>query len=194
MDRDLGIPPIVGIERQFALAQRVADIYDAPLWSGEYGYWGGEESFWGEDADSLSRLNRYADTEDERMLGSAYWVWKQACGDPQNGIGPYGNALMMQECETGGEAPPKTGLLEILSRAYPQSAPGALTSLEAEGGVVDLAGTAAGRSCDLEVWVPGTAKPDVEVSGITKVETTEVTGGWIVTGCVDGDYTLSTKG
>lgn len=194
MDRDLGIPPIVGIERQFALAQRVADIYDAPLWSGEYGYWGGEESFWGEDADSLSRLNRYADTEDERMLGSAYWVWKQACGDPQNGIGPYGNALMMQECETGGEAPPKTGLLEILSRAYPQSAPGVLTSLEAEGGVVDLAGTAAGRSCDLEVWVPGTAKPDVEVSGITKVETTEVTGGWIVTGCVDGDYTLSTKG
>ncbi|MFB6611221.1 glycoside hydrolase family 5 protein [Agromyces sp. NPDC056379] len=194
MDRDLGIPPIVGIERQFALAQRVADTYDAPLWSGEYGYWGGEESFWGEDADSLSRLSRYADTEDERMLGSAYWVWKQACGDPQNGIGPYGNALMMQECETGGEAPPKTGLLEILSRAYPQSAPGALTSLEAEGGVVDLAGTAAGRSCDLEVWVPGTAKPDVEVSGITKVETTEVPGGWIVTGCVDGDYALSTRG
>lgn len=194
MDRDLGIPPIVSIERQFALAQRVADLYDAPLWSGEYGYWGSEESNWGEDADSLSRLNRYADAEDERMLGSAYWVWKQACGDPQNGIGPFGNALMMQECETGGDAPPKSGLLEILSRAYPQSAPGVLTSLEAEGAVVDLAGTTPDRSCDLEVWIPGAAEPDVEVTGIEEVETAEVPGGWIVTGCAEGDYTLSTDG
>jgi hypothetical protein len=187
MDRDLGIPPIVSIERQFALAQRVADLYDAPLWSGEYGYWG-------DDDDVLARMNRYADAEDERMLGSAYWVWKQACGDPQNGIGPFGNALMMQECESGGDAPPKTGLLEILSRAYPQSAPGVLTSLEAEGGAVELSGTTAERSCDLEVWIPGTAEPDVEVTGITEVETSEVPGGWIVTGCADGDYTLTTDG
>lgn len=187
MDRDLGIPPIVSIERQFALAQRVADLYDAPLWSGEYGYWG-------DDDDVLARMNRYADEEDERRLGSAYWVWKQACGDPQNGIGPFGNALMMQECETGGDAPPKADLLEILSRAYPQSAPGVLTSLEAEGAAVDLAGTTPDRGCDLEVWVPGAAEPDVEVTGIEEVETTEVPGGWIVTGCADGDYTLSTNG
>lgn len=40
MDRDLGIPPIVSIERQFELAQRVADSYRSALWSGEYGYWG----------------------------------------------------------------------------------------------------------------------------------------------------------
>lgn len=38
MDRDLGIPAIVGLERQFVLAERVAAQYDAPLWSGEYGY------------------------------------------------------------------------------------------------------------------------------------------------------------
>ncbi|KRC61593.1 hypothetical protein ASE14_12175 [Agromyces sp. Root81] len=185
MDRDLGIPPIVSIERQFALAQRVADIYDAPLWSGEYGYWG-------EDDDVLARLNRYADAEDERRLGSAYWVWKQACGDPQNGIGPVGNALMMQDCETGGDAPPKSDLLEILSRAYPQAAPGVLASLEADGAAIDLAGTTDAGSCGLEVWIPGSAEPDVQVTGITKVETTEVPGGWIVTGCADGDYTLST--
>ena len=36
--------------------------------------------------------------------------------------------------------------------------------------------------------------PDVEVTGIEEVETTEVPGGWIVTGCADGDYTLSTNG
>ncbi len=80
MDRSLGIPAIVSLERQFTLAQRVADEYNAPLWSGEYGYWG-------DNSDVDARLTRYAKAEDANMLGSAYWVWKQACGDPQNGIG-----------------------------------------------------------------------------------------------------------
>ena len=120
MDRSLGIPPIVGMDRQFVLAQRVADEYGAPLWSGEYGYWG-------DDVDVVDRLARYADAEDANRLGSAYWVWKQACGDPQNGIGPTGNGLMVQDCETGDDAAPRDDLLRILTRAYPQSAPGVLT-------------------------------------------------------------------
>ena len=57
-------------------AQRVADTYGEPLWSGEYGYWG-------EDADRVERLSRYADLEDEHLLGSAYWVWKQASAIPR---------------------------------------------------------------------------------------------------------------
>ncbi|PPL18366.1 hypothetical protein GY24_10615 [Microterricola pindariensis] len=186
MDRSLGIPPIVGLERQFGLAQRVAAEYDAPLWSGEYGYWG-------EDADVLARLTRYADAEDAHLLGSAYWVWKQACGDPQNGIQEFGNALMMQDCVTGGDAPPKADLLEILSRAYPQHAPGRLTALEADGAAVQLAGSTDARSCGLRVWVPGTAEPTVEATGVTDVEATAVPGGWIVTGCAGGEYSLSTR-
>ncbi|SDS58964.1 Aryl-phospho-beta-D-glucosidase BglC, GH1 family [Microterricola viridarii] len=186
MDRSLGIPPIVGLERQFDLAQRVAAEYDAPLWSGEYGYWG-------EDADVLARLTRYADAEDAHLLGSAYWVWKQACGDPQNGIQEFGNALMMQDCATGGDAPPKADLLEVLSRAYPQQAPGTLTALEAEGAAVQLAGRTDARSCGLRVWVPGTAEPAVEATGITDIEATAVPGGWIVTGCAGGEYSLSTR-
>lgn len=186
MDRDLGIPPIVALERQFTLAQRVADEYSAPLWSGEYGYWG-------EDADVLARMNRYAIAEDAHRLGSAYWVWKQACGDPQNGIGPVGNALMMQDCATGGDGPPKADLLRILSRAYPQSAPGVLTSLAGHEADLTLAGSTAKRSCGLTVWIPGEAQPVVATEGITNVETVAVPGGWNVTGCADGDYTLTTR-
>ena len=185
MDRSLGIPPIVGMDRQFVLAQRVADEYGAPLWSGEYGYWG-------EDADVVDRLSRYADAEDANRLGSAYWVWKQACGDPQNGIGPTGNGLMVQDCETGDDAPPRDDLLAILSRAYPRSAPGVLTALEADGAHVSLAGSVAERSCGLEVWVPGSAEPELSSSGITDAATAAVPGGWRITGCADGDYTLST--
>ena len=185
MDRSLGLPPIVGMERQFELAQRVADSYGAPLWSGEYGYWG-------DDADRVARLERYAATEDAYRLGSAYWVWKQACGDPQNGIGPVGDGLMRQDCETGEDAAPRAALLEILSRAYPQSAPGELTALTADGAEFALAGTADGEGCGLRVWVPGSAKPDLRAEGITEVELTEVPGGWTVTGCVDGEYALTT--
>lgn len=170
----------------------MADEYDAPLWSGEYGYWGDEETNWGEDEDSLSRLTRYAKTEDENLLGSAYWVWKQACGDPQNGIGPVGNALMMQDCETGGDLPPKAGLLGILGRAYPQSSPGRLISLEAEGPTLRMTGTTDVPGCDLRIWIPGPAKPNVQASGLTSIKLAKVPGGWNVTGCADGDYTLKT--
>ncbi|GAA4377505.1 glycoside hydrolase family 5 protein [Paeniglutamicibacter cryotolerans] len=184
MDRDLGIPPIVSLERQFRLAQRVAAAYDAPLWSGEYGYWG-------EEKDTLSRLTRYAKAEDENLLGSAYWVWKQACSNPQNGIGPVGDALMMQDCVTGGDLPPKSGPLEILSRAYPQSAPGRLISLEAEGPALTLTGIADVHGCGLRIWIPGKAKPNVMAAGLTSLKRVQVPGGWTVTGCADGEYTLS---
>ena len=127
MDRSLGLPPIVGIERQFELAERAAEAYGVPLWSGEYGYWG-------DAADRVDRLTRYAAEEDARVLGSAYWVWKQACGDPQNGIGEFGDALMPQDCATGGDAPPRDDLLALLSRAYPRSAPGTVTELSARRG------------------------------------------------------------
>ncbi|MET0975227.1 MAG: cellulase family glycosylhydrolase, partial [Leifsonia sp.] len=163
MDRSLGIPPIVGMDRQFTLAQRVADGYGAPLWSGEYGYWGDED-------DVVDRLQRYADGEDAHLLGSAYWVWKQACGDPQNGIGPTGNGLMVQDCETGGDAAPRDDLLQILTRAYPRTAPGTLTSLEGDGPRITFAGTTQERGCGLEVWIPGDAHPEFDVTGITEVD------------------------
>ena len=164
----------------------MADSYGDPLWSGEYGYWG-------EDADRVERLSRYADLEDAHLLGSAYWVWKQACGDPQGGINDMTDALMREDCTTGEPAPPRDELLSILGRAYPRSAPGVLTSLSADGSAVDLAGTAEERSCGLEVWIPGTGEPDLESTGITDLEASPVAGGWIITGCADGAYELSSR-
>ncbi|WP_269936500.1 glycoside hydrolase family 5 protein [Arthrobacter sp. HY1533] len=186
MDRDLGIPPIVGMERQFQLAQRVADSYGAPLWSGEYGYWG-------ESADVESRMARYAATEDQHMLGSAYWVWKQACGDPQNGVGSTGNGLMVQDCATGGDAAPQTVILDHLSRAYPMRTPGKLTSLAAQGPAFQLAGTTTARNCGLKMWIPGSAQPAVEGTGVTDIKATQVPGGWQLAACAEGAYTLRSK-
>lgn len=183
MDRSLGLPPIVSMERQFDLALRAAHAYGMPLWSGEYGYWG-------EDADRVARLERYADLEDQHLLGSAYWVWKQACGDPQGGLVDLTDSLMRQDCTTGEDAPPRSDLLEILSRAYPRSAPGVLTSLSAQDSDIRLTGSGA-DGCGLEVWIPGSAEPDLRTTGITGVRSTEVEGGWIVSGCAEGDYELT---
>ncbi|MGX5695570.1 glycoside hydrolase family 5 protein [Agromyces soli] len=193
MDASLGLPTIVSTERQFELAQRVADEHGMPLWSGEYGYWG-------DDAATAAHLSRYAVEEDHRMLGSAYWVWKQACGDPQNGIQELGNALLSEECATGEDAPRKDHLLSILSRAYPQQAPGVLTSLAAgtsgdDGAEFRLTGRAEQPTCGLQVWIPGESKPAIdEQSGLDEVELEQVDGGWILTGCADGDYALASAG
>lgn len=187
MDASLGIPPIVGMERQFGLGERAATSYDAPLWSGEYGFWGDTEN-------RVSKLTRYAALEDEYRIGGAYWVWKQACGDPQNGIQDIGDGLIVQDCASGEFSGTNEPLLEILSRAYPQAAPGHVTSLTADGATIALAGTASGRSCGLKVWVPGDAEPAPEVSGITDLDVTAAGGGWVVTGCAEGDYSLTNKG
>ncbi|GAA1939252.1 cellulase family glycosylhydrolase [Agromyces allii] len=193
MDRSLGIPTIVSTERQFELAQRVADEHGMPMWSGEYGYWG--------DAASIgSRLTRYAAEEDRRMQGSAYWVWKQSCGDPQNGIGEFGIGLVPEDCATGDDAPRNEQLLGILSRAYPQAAPGTLTSLSAgvagdDGGRMSLTGVVDGPTCGLTVWVPGSAEPTIaDSSGLTRLEVEPQPGGWVVTACAEGAYALATEG
>ncbi|MFH8252315.1 glycoside hydrolase family 5 protein [Microbacterium sp. B2969] len=186
MDRSLGIAPIVSMERQFALAQRVADAYGVPLWSGEYGYWG-------DAADRVARLDRYATLEDQYVLGSAYWVWKQACGDPQGGIGDVGDALVPQDCASGEGLPKRDDLLKILGRAYPQSAPGAVYDLSASDTGFSMKGTVGEKGCGLRVWFPGPAEPSLEVTGITDLKTTLVTGGWFATGCAEGDYSLATK-
>lgn len=195
MDASLGLPPIVGMERQFMLGTRAAGSYGTALWSGEFGFWGDTEN-------RVSHLERYAALEDEYRIGGAYWVWKQACGDPQNGVQDIGDGLVIQDCATGEFSGVNQPLLDILSRAYPQSAPGKLKFLHAAGREITMTGHAAERSCGLRVWIPrstdpsviidGATEPTLETEGLSEVKATAVDGGWIVTGCAEGDYSLST--
>lgn len=182
MDRDLGIPPIVGMERQFDLAQRVADSYGAAVWSGEYGYWGD---------DLLPRLRRYAAAEDAHALGSAYWVWKQACGDPQNGKQATGDGLIPQDCATGEELPPKEQILRILSRPYPKVTAGRIERLSSSPDRIDLTGRASTDSCPLLLWFPGSKYPTVETEGVNGLGVSKVNGGWEIVGCASGEYRIS---
>lgn len=73
------------------------------------------------------------------------------------------------------------------------STPDILTLATSLNTLIRLAGRSDMRGCGLEVWVPGAAEPDVTVTGVTDLVSTRVDGGWLVTGCVDGQYSVSTN-
>ncbi|GAB1820975.1 glycoside hydrolase family 5 protein [Herbidospora sp. RD11066] len=175
---DLPIDPA----RAVALAARMAGRYGTPLWTNA---WGG------------GRLNAYAEAEDGAMIGGAFWVWKQSCGDPQLfGTDPAtaGN-LMAVDCATGEEIAPSPSVTKVVSRAYPRVVPGRLTSLysDPERRHLRLTGTGGTGRCDLDVWAPGAARPAVTTSGVATVAFREVPGGWRISGCPAGDFALELR-
>ena len=173
------------IERGFDNAERAAASYGAPLWSGEWGWFG-------EPEDARSRLERYIAQEDARRLGGAWWVWKQACGDPHVvGYPGASGSLNPTECPSGRPLGLVTGYTDLLRRAYPRFAPGRLTRLESDWktGRFSLSGKAGDGSCRLEVWVPD-REPSVSGDGVGDLRVERRPGGWLVSGCAHGEYSL----
>ncbi|HEV3000727.1 MAG TPA: cellulase family glycosylhydrolase [Solirubrobacteraceae bacterium] len=174
------------IEQGFDNAERAAAAYGAPLWSGEWGWFGPPEQ-------SRARLERYLAEEDARRLGGAWWVWKQACGDPHvAGYPGASGSLNPTECPSGRPLGLVTGYTDLLRRAYPRFAPGRLTELRSDwrSGRWSLRGRAGDGSCRLEVWVPD-GEPDLAADGVGDLRAERRPGGWLVTGCARGAYALS---
>ncbi|TMR90986.1 glycoside hydrolase family 5 protein [Nonomuraea basaltis] len=188
MDQGLGLT-MVSIERGLDLAQRMAERYGAALWPGEWGWFG-------DPAADGAKVARYGAAEDRHMIGGAFWVWKQACGDPHAypGTAATGGNLMIVDCASGRDLPPPAQYVSVLSRAYPRAVPGRLTSLTATGRRLRLTGTAAHGSCELDLWIPGTARPSVVATAISRIDLRQAPGGWRVTGCASGRYALTTDG
>ncbi|MFC1414862.1 glycoside hydrolase family 5 protein [Streptacidiphilus sp. N1-12] len=191
VDQDHGLT-LVSVDRGFALAQRQADAYGMPLWIGEWGWFGSGST-------DDQRTAEFADAEDAHLTGGAFWVWKQACGDPQSDqkAATAGN-LERTDCATGKDLPPDAAFAAVLSRPYPRFAPGELTRLTVDPqGRLTLEGTApkaaagAGNGCTLDVWFPGAARPVVAGSGVGGIDLRQVDGGWRITGCAGGSYRLT---
>jgi endoglycosylceramidase len=190
-DRALGISA-VSIERGFELAAAAARAYGTTFWSGEWG-WFGEP---GENADELER---YARQEDRHLVGGAWWVWKQACGDPHQFPGPGGESFGISPslnrfaCPSGESLGVPRAFRRVLSRAYPLAAPGRLESLRSDSstGSLALAGRVERPACGLRVRFPSRGgRPELEGSGVDRLELRRVPGGWVTTACVDRSYEL----
>ena len=80
----------------------------------------------------------------------------------------------------------------ILARPYVRMAPGRITSMTSDPArpALEVAGDDPARtdSCRLEAWFPGTAPPRADATGVTSLRTTQVPGGWLVSGCAGGSW------
>lgn len=187
------------------VAHRAAS-YGAALWIGEW-------SFSIFDEDALKKLRAHIEIQDSHELGSAWWQWKVACGAPQTfeGLKPkpifreVGN-LNPTKCPSGKAVHRPKGWKAIISRAYPQAAPGDITRLKAHGTRLKLKGEspcnnrlrqADSKACRLVVWIPkhkhhAHRRPKLDDHHLRHVHVRKVSGGWLATADVQGDYSLTT--
>ena len=186
MDQGLGVT-LVTIEQGYALAQRTAAAYGVPLWSGEWGWFG-------PGAGVASNFDRFLDQQNAGQLGSAIWVWKKACGDPQTGATDQeSGGLDPVSCPAGKDRPSPAFEVTALSQAYPRSAPGRLSRLTSSPAGVDLRLAGSGTGV-LDVWIPGASKPTGSWTGLRGVTlAAQPGGGWRLAGRATGTYSLSLR-
>ena len=185
LDQSLGLT-IASIERNLAMSAEAAKSYGAALWLGEWGWFG-------DPAVDGAKVQRFVAAQDRLGVGGAFWVWRQGCGSPETGDDAQSSGNFVSiDCRTGELSPPPDAFAEPLSRAYPRAFPGRLDSL-ASGGT-DLTFTATvddpDINCQLDIWVPGDARPNLTTTGVTDADATQVDGGWQVTGCASGSYSV----
>jgi endoglycosylceramidase len=190
---------VVPLRFGFEQAQREASAYGTTFWIGEWGPFS-------DAAGDGDYMTRFAALEDEFQVGSAFWQWKQACGDPHgvsypDGAVPSasGNLVRVRCGDPAAPAGVVEGLVErnarVLSRPYLRAFPGTATfrSDPATRRLV-ASGTAAAGAAPVEAWVPGAARPLVTATGLTPVRRRQVPGGWLVSATPSGGgWTLTTQ-
>ena len=163
----------------------------------------GEWGWFGADPDTNApKVAEYAAQEDAHLVGGAWWQWKQACGDPHSIGTPGGHppsqtdSLVRVACPSDTPVGIPAPFQQILGRAYPRAAPGALTSLTSDSasGTLHLSGAAGPNSGSslLDVWVPAAGgAPVISGTNVSAVRTTAVPGGYRITAKAAGSYQLS---
>jgi endoglycosylceramidase len=193
-------PKVLSVEQTFEVGQAGADELGAALWIGEYG-------FWDTSPETLSVARRFAAEEDSRVLGGAWWQWRQTCGDPHSVGTPGATAtedqvhLNTMGCPGNEDLGPTEEFLTILGRAFPRASPGRVTNLQSDPDTASFSMEATGAEAGsiLVVWVPESADdtgPAVTSSaGLDEVEVIDVDGGKFVTATTTGsDYSLVLSG
>ncbi|MEY2567391.1 MAG: endoglycosylceramidase [Actinomycetota bacterium] len=169
----------------FEQAQREATVYGTTFWVGEWGPFS-------DAAGDGDYATRFAALEDEFQVGSAFWQWKQACGDPHGVSYPEGSVpsasgnLVRVRCgDPSAPAGVVEGLVErnarVLSRPYLRAFPGTATfTSDPAARRLVASGTAPTGSAPVEAWVPGDARPALAATGLTALSRRHVPGGWLV--------------
>jgi endoglycosylceramidase len=173
---------VVPLRTGFEQARREATVYGTTFWVGEWGEFGADGDY----------TRRFAALEDEFQVGSAFWQWKQACGDPHGVSWPdggvpkeSGNLVRVRCGDAAAPAGVPIGLVrsnsDVLSRPYPRAFPGSVTfTSDPVSRRLAVHGTGGIGAGDLDVWVPGASPPSLTTVGLRRVRTRQVAGGWRV--------------
>jgi endoglycosylceramidase len=166
--------------------------YHTAIWTGEYGWFA-------DNAHNAGELAKYAHLEDANLAGSAWWQWRQACGDPHT-IGTPGGTppstlihYNKNDCPGDVNQGPVPTWQIVLSRPYLRAAPGRLVSVASSGPnrTLTAVATAAAPGSTVDLWVAGTTAPTVGGLHVAGVRVVAVTGGFRVALTVCGaDYTV----
>lgn len=197
-------PETLTLAQVFSIMQRTAERYGVTFWIGEYGWFG-------DPAQNLEPLRRFGQFEDRFGVGSTWWQWLQACGDPHHlqglvasgvhaptpeQIGTQQTQYHMITCPDGTYSEPIPEFRHILARPRVLAAPGRIVEIasDADAGTMTLAGDAAGAAPDarLEIWAPARngAVPELVGAGLGAVEVTPVAGGFRIQAEVSGTYSV----
>jgi endoglycosylceramidase len=188
------------IEGTNDLFLNVATGLGVPVWVGEYG-------FWGIEPETLAKVQRFAADQDKRVLGGAWWQWRQSCGDPHAVQWSDGAVRTLEvpahtsrhlnalECPGNKDLGPTAEFMDVLGRAYPRAAPGRIAMLtsDAATGAFALEAASAPAGETLIVWTPTPATTHrVTGTGLGDIVEHAVPGGRMITAVVTtgGAYAL----
>lgn len=184
------------IEGWFDFAVEAAARFGTTFWVGEYGWFSDPPL-------NQQRLIRYARQEDRLLLGSAWWQWQQACGDPHSIGRPGGEPDSEQihfrrsRCPGDVDLGPIPEWTVVLSRPYPRAAPGQLQRLESDGiaRTLELEAESGATPGTLDLWIPagGLGQPEITGSGIVARQVRRVAGGYRAALTVRGNYTVQVR-
>lgn len=186
----------VSVDDAFKSAARVAQTYQTTFWVGEWGWYSPNPRT------DEPQIRDYARHEDDGRIGGAWWLWREACGDPHifytaGAPGePLATGLARFACPGGRRLGIPRTTHRALSRPYVRAAPGRIDRVTADGSSGDLEvrgrDDSARGSCAVLIWVPASRRgaPRFERTHVGRLSTRRVAGGWLVTGCARGSYSL----
>jgi endoglycosylceramidase len=184
------ISSLLTIEQGYSLYQGLAYSYQTACFIGEWGVYDFSEI-------GISKLKRFAQQEDKYLMGSTFWQWCQAPGDP-HGISWDGQSaetsMHLIELDKNANFTGRTNdaYLKVLGRTRPIAIQGKKIkfSSNSDNGRFDLSAETATPGIT-ELWIPNTnGEPIIKGENIKVQELKKVEGGFIAKIEVEATYSI----
>ena len=180
------------IEQGFDLVNVVSKLFNTSMFIGEWGFFGDPNS-------DVSKVKRFALQEDKFVVGSTWWQWSQAPGDPHSiswdGT-QYGNTSMaLIELDKNGNFTGNVNdvYLKVLSRTRPCAIYGKPVKLisNPDDGTMHLEANSNSEGITT-LWIPDRfGEPNIDGNNVVSFQLSKIEGGYIAKVKVKGNYNIN---